>query len=259
MPLRALEPFIIAIDGPGGTGKSSIARQVAKRFGLDVLDSGAVYRCVALKAQREGFTVKHLEKLLAGKLPEVRRDGWGVAGSKERLIEIARKLDIRFEYDLSADKQTVFLGDEVVSKDIRQEDISTLTSLIAQIPEVRTALIQKQIDLAGSRCVAEGRDMKKIFPNAQVKIFLEADLRETALRRVAQDSRIPVEQVDTNSPRFKKTLRLLEERNRRDSKQMSRSGYDRRIDTTGKPIQDSIERIAPFVQAALDSYCDPEL
>ncbi|MCB0352152.1 MAG: (d)CMP kinase [Bdellovibrionales bacterium] len=247
-------PFIVAIDGPGGSGKSSIARRIARELNLHVLDSGAVYRCVALQAQREGFTAKHVQRLLEGKLPETRPDHWGTKGSIEHLIRIAREIDVRFEYDLKNDHQTVFLGEEVVTKDIRHQDISTLTSFIAQVSEVRQALVQKQIDLAGTGCVAEGRDMAKIFPQAQVKIFLEADLVETAKRRVAQDAHIPLELVDKKSPLFRQTLKLLRERNKRDSKQMSKSGYDKRINTTGKTLDGSTRKIVPLVVAALDHY-----
>jgi cytidylate kinase len=153
--------FIVAIDGPGGAGKSTTARAVAERLGLSYLDTGALYRCVALRAMEEGLAID---------------DG-------PRIAEIARNLDVRF----AAGSRSVSLGGRDVSTDIRTPEISQAASKVSALSPVREALIDLQRRSARAPgTVAEGRDMGTvIFPNAQLKVFLHATVDERARRRAA--------------------------------------------------------------------------
>jgi len=155
-------PNVIAVDGPAGAGKSTTARGVARRLGWSYLDTGALYRCVALQALERGVSLD---------------DGDGLAG-------IASSLDVRF--GAGADIR-VLLGERDVSVAIRTPELSQAASRVSAIPAVRSALVDLQRRSARPPgTVAEGRDMGTvIFPNAQLKVFLDADIDERARRRTA--------------------------------------------------------------------------
>jgi cytidylate kinase len=153
--------FILAIDGPAGSGKSTTARLCAERLGFRHLDTGAMYRAVTLKVQRTGTDVKD-QRALAGLL---RRTSvsvtWGRSGMR------------------------TFLDGRDVSKDIRSPDVSTFVSEVSAIPAVRRKMVAEQRRVvAGQSVVCEGRDIGSlVFPDADLKIFLECDAAERARRR----------------------------------------------------------------------------
>ncbi|MBW2701809.1 MAG: (d)CMP kinase [Deltaproteobacteria bacterium] len=152
---------VVAIDGPAGSGKSSVAREVARRLGFTLLDTGALYRCVALKAERETLTLE--QSALLG--------------------ELAASMDVRFEQ--GGIGKGVWLDDEEVTEAIRAPSISQLASRVSALPEVRHALLdtQRKLGLDGG-VVLEGRDIGTVvFPDAEVKVFLEAPDRVRAQRR----------------------------------------------------------------------------
>lgn len=153
--------FVVAIDGPGGAGKSTTARAVAARLGLSYLDTGALYRCVALRAVEEGLALD---------------DG-------PRIADIARQLDVRF----AAGSERVTLGERDVTTEIRTPEMSQAASKVSALPAVREALVELQRRSARAPgTVAEGRDMGTvIFPDARLKVFLDATVDERARRRVA--------------------------------------------------------------------------
>lgn len=153
--------FVIAIDGPGGAGKSTTARAVAARLRLSYLDTGALYRCVALRAVEEGLALD---------------DG-------PRIAEIARHLDVRF----AAGSERVTLGERDVTTEIRTPEMSQAASKVSALPPVREALVELQRRSARAPgTVAEGRDMGTvIFPDARLKVFLDATVDERARRRAA--------------------------------------------------------------------------
>ena len=156
---------VIAVDGPAGAGKSTTARSVAHRLGWSYLDTGALYRCVALQALERGVDLD---------------DG-------DALAKIAAALDVRF--GVGADTR-VMLGERDVTTAIRAPELSQAASRVSAVPTVRAALVDLQRRSARPPgTVAEGRDMGTvIFPNAQLKVFLDADIGERARRR-AQDLR----------------------------------------------------------------------
>lgn len=157
--------MIIAIDGPAGSGKSTIAREVASRFGFSKLDTGAMYRSVALAALRRGVDLNDIE---------------GVAG-------LARGLSITFGSECHGNV-SVFVDGEDVSDAIRTPEVDRNVSAAAANTGVRAAMLAPQRLFAEGRdVVAEGRDIGSVvFPNAELKVFLTADPRERARRRVLQ-------------------------------------------------------------------------
>jgi CMP/dCMP kinase len=152
------QPHVIAIDGPAGAGKSTAARALARRLGFFLLDTGAIYRTVALEASRRGVAFSDAAAL--GK--------------------IAEALAIRFD-----EQGRVFLGDEDVSAAIRTPEMSQGASTVSAHPPVRQALLGLQRRLASrGRCVVEGRDIGTVvLPWAPLKIFLTASPEVRARRR----------------------------------------------------------------------------
>ena len=152
--------MIVTIDGPAGAGKSSVARQLARRLGFAFLDTGSMYRAVALAALREGLG---------------ERDGEAIAALAERLT-----------IDFDGDRVLLNGGD--VSEAIRTSEVSAAVHLAADNPRVRARLVELQRQFAAGRdTVTEGRDQGTVaFPNAQCKIFLTASPQERAKRRHAE-------------------------------------------------------------------------
>jgi cytidylate kinase len=154
--------IIIAIDGPAGAGKSTIARRVATQLGYTYIDTGAMYRAVALWALRENLEVS----------------------DQHRMEMLAEAASIR----LITETDSVVLNGEDVSEAIRAPQISEAASQVATIPGVRRALVAKQREMSSAaNIVMEGRDIGTVvFPNATLKIFLDADQGERVRRRADQ-------------------------------------------------------------------------
>ncbi len=157
--------MIITIDGPAGSGKSTIARGLAKRLGWMFLDTGAMYRAVALLVRRAGLEI----------------------GDMDRIAKLAHTVEIDFK-PVKNDLK-IFVGREEVTAEIRTETVSEFASKISAIPQVRRALVQKQREMGKKyeNIVTEGRDQGSVvFPNAELKVFLDADVAERARRRYEQ-------------------------------------------------------------------------
>lgn len=156
---------IITIDGPAGTGKSTVARALAARLGLDCLDTGSLYRAVALLALESGVSAE---------------DG-------EALALLAQEAELRIDW--AADTPSLWVGDRDVSTRIRDLDVSGLVSAVASQPAVRAVLdsAQRRIAQNHPQLVTEGRDQGSVvFPDAEVRFFLDADETVRAKRRADQ-------------------------------------------------------------------------
>ncbi len=156
---------IITIDGPAGTGKSTVAHLLAERLGLEYLDTGAMYRAAALTALESGIE------------PD---DGVGIA-------EAIRKNGMRFDW--AQDPPVLMLGERDISLRIRDMDVSGIVSIVAAESDVRKALVEQQRRIANDRprLVTEGRDQGSVvFPDAPVRFYLDADVAVRAQRRLLQ-------------------------------------------------------------------------
>ena len=181
---------VITVDGPSGAGKGTLCKLLAEHTGFALLDSGALYRIIALAAMTEGVPLD----------------------SAESLGQLASNLDVAFRP--AENGVTVLLGGLDVSSAIRREEVGMGASKVAPIPQVRAALLQRQRDFAqsDSGLVADGRDMGTVvFPDAQVKLFLTASAAERASRRVAQL------EVAGETADYKRILADIEARDKRDT------------------------------------------
>jgi cytidylate kinase len=166
-----MRKLIIAIDGPVGSGKSTVARRVAELLGYTYLDSGAMYRALALKAQRRGVPLDAAERL-----EELAR---------ETRIELSRPTAASGEKASASDQMRVLLDGEDVTAAIRTPEMSQAASRVAVVPGVRRVLVaQQQRAGAAGGVVMEGRDIGTVvFPQAGLKIYLDASQEVRAERR----------------------------------------------------------------------------
>ena len=180
--------LIIAIDGPSGSGKSTLARMLARKLGLLYIDTGSMYRAVALAVLES--TVSETDDVAVGLLAE------------------------RIDIDLSGepDSQRVTLNGRDVSDRIRDEDVTNISSIISTIPAVRRAMVQRQREFGERGAVVNGRDIGTVvFPTADVKFFLTANLNERAERRLVE------ERENNPEATYEQTLADITERDRRDT------------------------------------------
>lgn len=180
-----MEKFIIAVDGPAGSGKSTISKIVAKKLGFTYLDTGAMYRMVTYAVLKNGINLENENELI------------------KLLDEI--KLDI--------EKDKFYLDREDVSDVIRKEEVTNNVSKVAAIKLVREKLVCMQRDISkGKKVILDGRDIGTVvFPQAELKIFLVASPEERAKRRVKE---FLEKGIDTN---YEKVLEEIKERDHMDS------------------------------------------
>ena len=214
---------VIAIDGPAGAGKSTVARAVARALGFCYLDTGALYRAVALAALERDIDLS----------------------DAERLVKLAAALEIEL------DGETVRVEGRDVSARIRAPDVTAAASTIAALVDLRRALADRQRRIAASEdVVMEGRDIGTIIaPEAEVKIFLTASLEERALRRARQLG-LPTEEAS-----LARLARTLAERDHADAERaaspLAAAEDAVVIDTTGKVVERVVEEIITAVKGVL--------
>jgi len=230
MPDPQLRP-IVAIDGPAGAGKSTVARRLARRLGYLYIDTGAMYRAVALAARRAGVD------------PD---DG-------EALGDLAERLQFALAAD--GDSPRLLVDGEDVSDAIRTPEISRGSSLVSRWPRVRAALVAEQRRMgAGGGVVMEGRDIGSVvFPEARAKVYLTASVEERARRRT-EELRARGEAVDPAE-----VLREVRERDERDCGRAHSPlccACDAvEFSTDGLTIEEVVEGLAALVRAREEPCC----
>ena len=216
--------FIVAIDGPAGSGKGTIAKKVGSKINAINIDTGAMFRCVALQALRENVSLEEIEKI------------------KNILNNI--------EIDLKPNGK-VFLNGKDVSKAIREEEVSKYSSPISTISDVREKLLHMQRKLGEfNDIVMEGRDIGTVvFPNANVKIYLDASPEERARRRIRQNLE---KGIKSNYEE------VLEEIKKRDFRDISRDIAPLKkaedaiyIDSTNLSIEEVTEKILDIIKSKI--------
>lgn len=185
---------VITVDGPSGSGKGTVCRLLAEKLNWDVLDSGAIYRVLALAALHHQIALDN----------------------EEALVPLAANLDVQFLIDPVTKSGKVILEGEDVTSTIRNEEVGTAASKVAALPRVREALLRRQRAFrTEAGLIADGRDMGTvIFPDAQVKLYLTASAEERANRRF----------LELNGRGLDVTLSgLLEDIKARDDRDMNRA------------------------------------
>ncbi len=215
---------VITLDGPSGSGKGTIARKVADALGYHLLDSGALYRLVALAAE----------------------DACVALQNSDNLTEVAQQLDVRFDSNPEGE-EVVWLNGEDVTQRLRTEQTGAGASKVAQIPAVRDALFERQRAFRKAPgLVADGRDMgTQVFPDAPLKIYLTASADERAKRRHKQ---LKDKGLDVSLAALS---RDIEDRDRRDSERTVaplKPAMDARfLDTTGQTIESVTQTVLDWV------------
>lgn len=207
--------MVIAIDGPAGAGKSTVARALASELGFTYLDSGAMYRCVALASLRSGTATGDGEQA-------------GALASRLRIV----LSDGRVELD-----------GEDVTRLIREPQVSAAASQVSVHPQVREALVERQRELIGTgRYVAEGRDIGTVVsPQAPLKVFLTASPRERARRRAEESGEHPGEIAAAQAERDARDIER-----RHGALRPAEDAVE--LDTTGLSITEVVERISALAR-----------
>ena len=181
--------FVVAVDGASGTGKGTVTRYVAEKLKLVTIDTGALYRCVTLEALNNNIELYNVEEL-------------------EKIAKT-----IKVDLQVVNDKQIVLLNGEDVSIEIRTPRVTNNVSVVSAVKEVRAEMVRIQRELAqGKNVIMEGRDIgTTVFPDADVKIFLECSAEERAKRRVKQNAENGIETS------YEEVLESIKNRDRIDS------------------------------------------
>ena len=211
---------IIAIDGPSGSGKGTIAKEVAKRLGYTYVDTGAMYRCVSLKSLREGLEEK----------------------DESGIVNLLKDMDIKL-----TNEGKVYLDGEDVSDKIRTMEVTHRVSKISSIIALREVMRDKQHELASNNnIVMEGRDITtEVFPNADYKIYLDASVEERAKRRQLQNEEKGIEST------YEEVKAAIEERDYDDMHRpvgaLTRTPEQIYIDSSNMTIEEVINKILDIV------------
>lgn len=214
----------IAIDGPAGAGKSTIAKAISRILGIIYLDTGAMYRAVALKAINSGIDTK----------------------DSDALTELVKSINIRIDY--KDNQQQVYLDDENVTDKIRTQEVSVGASNVAAVPLVRIKMVELQREIANNNSVVmDGRDIGTyVLPNARYKFFLTASIEERVKRRYLEQ----LDKVEKDIS-FEEVKRDIVYRDKNDSSRdfapLCKADDAVEIDTTGMSIEDVINRIVSII------------
>ena len=220
--------FIVAVDGPAGSGKGTITKRIKEEMGLLNLDTGATYRCVALMAIRNGLTEK----------------------DEEKIIELLDKIDIKIENEGEKDK--IFLNGEDVSREIRETPVTNAVSKISSIIPVREKLVELQRKMAeGKNVIAEGRDIGTVvFPNANLKIYLDANEEVRAKRRFKENQE---KGINTS---YEEVLENIKQRDKNDKEKkvgaLKKAEDAIVVDTSYLTIDEVVEKVKGLIKEKMD-------
>ncbi len=220
MSSATARPLIIAIDGPSGAGKGTVARTLAARLGYTHVDTGAMYRAVAWKAGHAGVDLADEDAVTA------------IADAAEFELGVEVRVD----------------GHEI-TRAIRTPEMDAAAAIVARHPRVRASLVRRQRDYAeGGGLVMEGRDIGTVvFPDADVKVFLDASAEERARRRATDASH-----ASSQGHEVSQVATALAERDRQDSTRktspLAMAPDAVHIDTTGMPIEQVVDRVLGLIR-----------
>lgn len=216
--------FIVAIDGPAGTGKGTVTKILSKKLGLINIDTGATYRCVTLDMINKKIKIEELDKI-------------------KELLET-----IQIEFKNENGNQLVFLNGEDVTKKIRSAEVSDLVSQVSSIKEVRLKMVDLQRKMAeGKDVIMEGRDIGTyVFPTAEVKIYLDADLEERAKRRFKQNKE---NGIDIPYDEILESIRTRDENDKKKEMGALKVAHDAEvIDGTSMSIEEVVNAIESIIK-----------
>lgn len=214
----------VAIDGPSGAGKSTISRKAAEKFGFIYVDTGAIYRTIGLATKIRGVSLDDTAAVVA----------------------LLPTLEIELKYN-DAGEQHMYLDGNDVSRDIRLPEVSMLASKVSAIPEVRAFLVDMQRGMAEKYdVIMDGRDIGTvILPNADLKIFLTADVRDRARRRYEELRAKGMEKP------FDEVLAEMEQRDEQDTQRAAaplKAAEDAvLLDTSGNTLEESIDEVCRLI------------
>ena len=213
--------MIVAIDGPAGSGKGTVASILSKKLNLVNIDTGATYRCVALKALKNNLNVE----------------------DKDEIIKLSNNIDIKFDLN-----NNVYLDGENVTKEIRSKEVTQIVSPISSIVEVRKNMVDLQRRLGNSNnIVMEGRDITTVvFPNAEYKFYLDATLEERVKRRYKEYQE---KNIDMS---YKEIYENIKNRDYNDSHKeigsLMRTDDQFYIDSTNLTIDEVVEKFIKVIE-----------
>lgn len=222
--------FVIAIDGPAGVGKGTITKRVADELGLITIDTGATYRCVTVAVVENNIKLNEIDKI----------------------TELLK--NIKIEFVLENGKQKVFLDGKDVTSRIREDEINNLVSPVSSIKEVRDEMTKLQRKLAeGKNVVMEGRDIGTVvFPNADVKIFLDASLEERAMRRYRQNQETGIDKELS----YEEVYESIKNRDYNDRNKpigaLKQAEDAILVDTTGKEIEENTAQVIRVIRSKIN-------
>ena len=216
--------MIVAVDGPAGSGKGTVTKRIEKELGFLNLDTGATYRCVALQGLRENVSLK----------------------DEEKIIKIAN--DINIEINNTGDKDIILLNGEDVSKEIRTKEVTSIVSQVSSIIPVREKMVEVQRKLANEKnVIVEGRDIGTVvFPNADIKIYLDASEEVRAKRRYEENIQ---NGIDTT---YEEVLENVKMRDYNDMHKkvgaLKKADDAIVVDSTNLTIDDVVEKIKEIIK-----------